>query len=362
MTSPSLPPPDTCPAGAQTPERPTPSPAVPLAGIVPPLATPLLAPDRLDIDGLERLINHLVAGGVHGLFILGTTGEGPSLSQPLRRELVSSAIAVAAGRLPVLVGISDAAIADSLALAHHAADAGAAAVVAAPPFYFPASQDQLGGWARELAARTPLPLLLYNMPEMVKTVIEPVTLAGLADCEQIVGLKDSGGDLATFAAYAEVCRRQRPDWGLFIGPELLYPDAHRLGATGAVPGGANVLPAVFVELHAALHRGDPAAVARLIATAQQLSAIYTVSPDPGQVIVGIKAALLTLGICGDATASPFSPLPPADIARVWDIVSSLLPTAAGGDSPGNSPRQQAEPHTEASVPAAPVEPREGKLG
>lgn len=143
MTSPSLPPPDTCPAGAQNPERPTPSPAVPRAGIVPPLATPLLAPDRLDIDGLERLINHLVAGGVHGLFILGTTGEGPSLSQPLRRELVSSAIGLAAGRLPVLVGISDAAVADSLALAHHAADAGAAAVVAAPPFYFPASQDQL---------------------------------------------------------------------------------------------------------------------------------------------------------------------------------------------------------------------------
>lgn len=306
---------------------------VPLAGIVPPLVTPLLAPDRLDINGLERLINHLVAGGVHGLFILGTTGEGPSLSQPLRRELVRHAITFSAGRLPVLVGVSDAAFTDSLALAHHAADEGAAAVVAAPPFYFPVSQEQLAGWARDLATRSPLPLLLYNMPEMVKTVIEPETLKGLADCDQIVGLKDSGGDLATFAAYAEVCRRQRPDWGLFIGPELLYSEAHRLGATGAVPGGANVLPAVFVKLYAALHRGDTATVARLTATARELAAIYTVSPAPGQVIVGIKAALLTLGICGDATASPFSPLPPADIARVWDIISSLLlPDAAGGAS------------------------------
>ena len=118
--------------------------AVPLSGIVPPLVTPLLASDRLDIAGLERLVEHVIAGGVQGLFILGTTGEGPSLSQALRRELITRVTTLAAGRLPVLVGISDAAVADSVALAAHAAEQGAAAVVAAPPFYFPAAVDCLG--------------------------------------------------------------------------------------------------------------------------------------------------------------------------------------------------------------------------
>lgn len=296
---------------------------VPLGGIVPPLVTPLLTPDRLDVDGLERLVEHLIVGGVHGLFILGTTGEGPSLSLCLRRELIARVTALAADRLPVLVGISDPSISESVSLAAAAAEAGASAVVAAPPFYFPASQAQLAGWAADLAARVPLPLLLYNMPEMVKTVIDPATLGRLCGCPRIVGLKDSGGDLGTFSAYAEIIRRERPDWGLFIGPELLYPEARRCGATGAVPGGANIFPALFVDLHRALVAGNTTTVSLLSERLRALAAIYAVSGQPGGVIVGIKAALLSLGICGDATASPFAPLPPADIARVWEIVEGL---------------------------------------
>lgn len=303
--------------------------AVPLSGIVPPLVTPLLASDRLDIAGLERLVEHVIAGGVQGLFILGTTGEGPSLSQALRRELITRVTTLAAGRLPILVGISDAAVADSVALAAHAAEQGAAAVVAAPPFYFPASQPQLTAWATDLAARVPLPLVLYNMPEMVKTVIEPATLAALCGCKSIVGLKDSGGDLKAFAAYAEVIQRERPEWGLFIGPELLYPQAHSLGATGAVPGGANVLPKLFVALHESLTTGDRDRATACQRQLNSLAKLYTVSHQPGGVIVGIKTALMTLGICGDATASPFTPLPPAGIEQVWEIVETLEPIHRG---------------------------------
>jgi len=319
-------------------DQPNQSAGVPLSGIVPPLVTPLLTPERLDVVGLERLIEHLISGGVDGLFILGTTGEGPSLSQSLRRELITRVTTLAAGRKPVLVGISDAAVVDSVALAAHAADQGAAAVVAAPPFYFPASQSQVAAWAKDLADRVPLPLVLYNMPEMVKTVIEPATLADLCGCEGIIGLKDSGGDLATFAAYAEVIRRERPEWGLFIGPELLYPEAHRLGATGAVPGGANVFPGLFVALHRALTTGNRAGVAACERPLEMLAKLYAVSDQPGGVIVGIKTALLTLSICGDATASPFTALPPADIDRVWGIVENLglileeFPSAGGKQS------------------------------
>src|SRR5260221_567463 len=108
----------------------------PLRGIIPPLVTPLSNPDALDVEGLERLIEHLIAGGVSGLFILGTTGEAPNLSYRLRREMIERTCQQAALRLPVLVGVSDTSLVEAVALARHAAETGAHAIVSATAFYF----------------------------------------------------------------------------------------------------------------------------------------------------------------------------------------------------------------------------------
>lgn len=107
----------------------------PMTGIIPPLVTPLLDNDKLDIDGLERLIERLIKGGVHGLFILGTTGEAQSISYRLRHEMIKETCRINAGRLPVLVCISDTSIVESIHLAHVGAECGASAVVSAPPYY-----------------------------------------------------------------------------------------------------------------------------------------------------------------------------------------------------------------------------------
>src|ERR1700744_6220445 len=112
---------------------------LPLTGIIPPMITPLRGRDELDVAGLERLIEHILGGGVHGLFILGSTGEGPSLSERLKRELIERSAKIVDHRVPLLVGISDTSLADSIALAKHAAEAGADAVVCTSPFYFPIS-------------------------------------------------------------------------------------------------------------------------------------------------------------------------------------------------------------------------------
>src|ERR1700740_1981819 len=106
-------------------------------GIIPPLITPLVQRDELDVAGLEKLIEHVLSGGVHGLFILGTTGEAPSLSYRLRRELIDAVCRFVRGRVPVLVGITDTAFVESVSLACHAADAGAEALVVSTPYYFP---------------------------------------------------------------------------------------------------------------------------------------------------------------------------------------------------------------------------------
>ena len=167
-----------------------------IQGIIPPLVTPLADRDALDEAGLARLIERQLAGRVGGLFVLGTTGEGPSLSEHLRREMIAETARLVAGKVPIFVGITDTSLVDAIHLAQFALNHGAAAVVAAPPFYFPAGQTELQHWFLELAEALPLPLLLYNMPSCVNISIEPDTLAILLKHENIVGLKDSSGDLA----------------------------------------------------------------------------------------------------------------------------------------------------------------------
>ena len=104
-----------------------------LQGIVPPLITPLSARDALDVEGLERLLDHVIKGGVSAVFILGTTGEAPSLSYRLRREMITQTVRIVSGRIPVLVGVTDTAFVESVDLAQYAADCGADAAVLTTP-------------------------------------------------------------------------------------------------------------------------------------------------------------------------------------------------------------------------------------
>jgi 4-hydroxy-tetrahydrodipicolinate synthase len=202
------------------------------AGIVPPLVTPLTARDVLDVEGLHRLLEHVIAGGVSGVFILGTTGEAPSLSYRLRREMISETIRIVCGRVPVLVGVTDTAFVESVGLARHAADCGAEAAVLSTPYYFPAGQTELTADVQKIAPRIPLRLMLYNMPGLTKVWFEIETLRKLSTIQSIIGVKDSSGDLEYFSA---LCKRKalRPDWTVLIGPEAKLVKAHALGGDGA---------------------------------------------------------------------------------------------------------------------------------
>ena len=277
----------------------------PLRGIIPPMLTPLLDRDNLDAAGLERLIEHVLGGGVHGLFILGTTGEGPSLGYRLRCELIDRTCEQVAGRVPVLVGISDTSLVESVNLADYAADAGARAVVLAAPYYFPAGQAELLQYVEHIAAELPLPVFLYNMPSHTKLSFEPETVRRLIGIPNVVGLKDSSGDMAYFGQLRQVCR-QRPDWTLLIGPEELLAEAILLGGHGGVSGGANLCPRLYVDLFQAASRGDTGRVAELQAKVVQIRrAIYSVARHGAAVIAGLKCALSCLGVCDDFMAEPF---------------------------------------------------------
>jgi dihydrodipicolinate synthase/N-acetylneuraminate lyase len=276
-----------------------------LKGIVPPLVTPLADRDTLDVAGLERLIEHLIQGGVSGLFILGTTGEGPSLSYRLRRELIERTCALADKRIPVLVGITDTSFTESVQLARHAAEHGCHSAVLAPPYYFPAGQAELIEYLDDLVKELPLPMFLYNMPGLTKVHFEHEVIRVAMTWEKVIGIKDSSCDMIYFHKLLRLCR-ERPDWSLLVGPEELTAEAVLLGAHGGVNGGANIHPRLYVDLYQAAVAQDLAKVRELQAQVMDLAGrIYTVGKHKSALIKGIKCSLSLLGICEDAMAEPF---------------------------------------------------------
>ena len=277
----------------------------PLRGIIPPMITPLSDPDCLDREGLERLVEHVLRGGVHGLFILGTTGEGPSLSYRLRRELISAVCLQVADRVPILVGITDSAFAESVEIGRFAQEAGASALVVAPPPYFSTSQEELLGYFRRLAAALPLPLLLYNMPTHTKVTIEAETVRAAAETPGIVGLKDSSGNM-TYFHMARSLLADRPDFSFLVGPEELLAETILLGGHGGVNGGANLSPELYVGLYEAACVEDLAKVRLLHQKIIALSrSLYTVEGRGSSMLTGLKCALNLRGICSGGMAEPF---------------------------------------------------------
>lgn len=293
-----------------------------LKGIIPPLVTPLSGPDQLDLPGLERLVEHTIAGGVGGLFILGTTGEAPSLGYRLRGELIKAVCRLVNGRVPVLVGITDTACAETLNVARVATEAGADALVLSTPYYFPAGQTELIEYVTALAPQLALPLVLYNIPSLTKVAFEIETLRRLSQIDRVIGVKDSGGDLDYYRELIGL-RAARPDWRFMIGPEHLLIPSMQLGGDGGVNGGANLFPRLFTRAWQAAHDGDEARMAALQARIDSLQRIYTIGKYASRFIKATKSALSIRGICEDRMAQPFNHFLPPERARVAEVVEEL---------------------------------------
>ncbi len=278
---------------------------LPLRGIIPPLVTPLLNNDSLDLEGLKRLIEHTISGGVHGIFILGTTGEFASLSYKLREELIEYTCQWVKGRVPVLVGITDSAFSESLRLAKIAAQCGADAVVLAPPYYFAAGQPELLEYLQRMMVQMPLPLFLYNMPTHTKVKFMPETVRMAAEIPGIIGMKDSSSDLAYFKQ-VQYALRDRDDFTFMVGPEEFMAEFVLTGGHGGVNGGANMFPKLYVDLYNAALSRDLDKIKTLQQKVMQISTtIYSVGSYGSSYLKGLKCALSLMGICSDFMAEPF---------------------------------------------------------
>lgn len=295
----------------------------PLTGIIPPMVTPLLEDMRLDQAGLQRVVEHLIAGGVSGLFILGSTGESTSLSYAVRHQLIKETCSAVAGRVPVLVGITDTALAESLALAETARASGASAVVAAPPYYFNLKQTELLAYFEKLADSLPLPLFLYNMPGLTKIPIDVPTALKLANHPNIIGLKDSSANSSYFQSLYQSLR-DKPDFTLLVGPEEIMAETVLMGGHGGVSGGANMFPKLFVKLCQAAHDKDMATVASLQAIVMNISnQLYSVGTYSSSYLKAIKSGLALMGICHDYMAPPLARFDAAETKHVQPIIEAF---------------------------------------
>jgi 4-hydroxy-tetrahydrodipicolinate synthase len=306
----------------------------PLRGVITAMVTPLREDLSLDEKGLERLIEHLIGGGVHGVFILGTTGEAPNLPYSVRSDLIEQTCRRVASRVPVIVGITDTSYQDALRMAAKSYECGALAVVAAPPYYYQVSQADLLQYFKTLASQSPLPLFLYNAPLNTHLWLESATVIQAACEPNIVGLKDSGLSMGYFHAVREGVRTLA-DFSLLVGPDDLLAEAVLMGAHGGMAGGSNVWPRLFVALYEAAVAHDVSRVAALQQQAVQFdNAVYRSAEHAANPVRGLKCALSLMGICSTDVTPPLRAYASKERDRVQqylrgvDVLSAPIMSAA----------------------------------
>ena len=296
-----------------------------LHGIIPPMCTPLDDDGGVDIPSVRTLVEHLLAGGIHGVFALGSTGEFAALTGHRRQTLLEATVAAVRGRVPVLAGILDTSTARCVENGLAAQAAGADALVLSPPFYFRNSQAEIIDHFRAVKAAVGLPLLAYDVPAAVNVKLEFATVVRLAEEGVIAGLKDSSGATEAFRRVL-IATRDISGFRAFTGSELIVDACLRMGAAGSVPGLGNVFPAEYVQIYdmARASKWDAAAAMqeRLLACFFELIAQgdggYSASASA---LGGFKTGLKLKGaIRGTRVGAPLHSFTPAEEERVADVM------------------------------------------
>ena len=280
-----------------------------LAGVIPPMLTPLTATEEVDHPAVQRLVDFLIAGGVHGLFILGSLGEGAYLRSAVKRELAEITVRAAAGRVPVIAGVLETSTARVVEDMKRLALPGIAAYVVTTPYYYGGfGAGDLREHFRRVAEATDRPILAYNIPVNTHVTMKAELMLQLAGIPNIVGVKDSGGDW--FEDQLLLLRQRPAGFRVFQGNQTYSGVSLLAGADGLVPGHANVCPELLVEMYAAAQRQDAAAVWAAQARLNDLMCLRAKAP-----IHTYKVIAQALGLMGDTVAAPLPRLSPEEVRQ-----------------------------------------------
>lgn len=227
-----------------------------LTGVIPPVVTPLTAGGDFDYESFARNANRMIDAGVHGLFAMGSSGEVAFSTSERRDEVTSAAIEVAAGRVPVVVGVIDMQTTRVIEHAQRAQELGAQGIVATAPFYALGGPAEVERHFRVIADNIDLPLYAYDIPVCVHTKLGVDMLMRLGEEGVLAGIKDSSGDDVSFRILSIKNRDAGSPLSLLTGHEVVVDGAYMSGADGSVPGLANIDPHSYVRQWDAYQRGD----------------------------------------------------------------------------------------------------------
>jgi 4-hydroxy-tetrahydrodipicolinate synthase len=273
-----------------------------LEGIIPPIVTPMNADESLDLPGLNRLIDFQLAQRVNGIFVLGTTGEFYALTEAEKQSVVADAIAHVNGRAPVYAGTGAETTGEVIRLTKLAEREGAAGVSVITPYFLKPTQAELIEHFRRVADSTSLPVILYNNPATCAGIsIEPDTVAKLAEVKNIIGIKDSSGDLQNTI---ELVKRTPADFSVLNGRDTLILAALMFGAKGAIPATCNVAPQFCVGIYESFKNGNVAAAREFQEKLAPVRMAMTLGTGNG----AVKEAMTLLGRSAGPNRLPISPL------------------------------------------------------
>lgn len=286
-------------------------------GIIPPMVTPLTKDGKINEKALRQLVNFLIDGGVHGLFPIGTTGEFYALSDDEFRAVLEITKDEAAGRVPVYGGVNHITTRGIVRLAQIAQDVGVDALSALTPMFISPSQEQIYQHYVTLARNTDLPIILYNNKPKTGVDITPATVARLADIENIVGIKDSTGDMTNTEEYLRLTRNK--NFHVMLGRDTLIYAGLCYGASGAVASCANVAPKLISGIYECFQKGDHEGARELQFKVAPLRIAFNLGTFPAV----IKAGLGLLGIDVGECFAPVGPLSDEEMKKLRAIMEEM---------------------------------------
>ena len=287
-------------------------------GIIPAVITPLSDDGKFNEKAMRKLLNYLIDGGVHGLFVVGTTGEFYGLTPEEKRDIYRITVDETKGKVPVYAGTNGITTRETVMLTQIAEECKVDAVSVLTPMFIAPDQDQLIKHYKTIAANTSLPVVLYNNPPKTSVSLAPATVAKLAEVSNIVGIKDSSGDLTVTAEYIRLTRLM-DDFSVLMGRDTLIYGALCYGATGSIASCANVAPGLCVDIYEKFIAGDLKGSLNAQFTLAPLRIAFTLGTFPAV----IKESLGLLGIEAGPCMEPAGPMTSDERAKLRKVLIDM---------------------------------------
>ncbi|MBC8182924.1 dihydrodipicolinate synthase family protein [candidate division KSB1 bacterium] len=284
-------------------------------GIVVPVITPLNKDESIDENALLKIADYLISGGVHGIFVNSTTGEGVCLTNEEGRKVLQIVVQRVNKKVPVYANVSATSVKLALNNIKQVEDLGADIAVAHPPYFYPPnSQEELYTYYESLLNESKMPVMIYNIPFTTQAPIAIDTIERLLHFENLIGIKDSSVDYVFLLNLIKL-KEQRPDFKIFIGKSHLWTAGILSGADGGLDGISNVIPGLCVKLYDKIKSGSD----HVFDFQKEIDEIWRIY-ECRSFLGGVKAAMSLLGLCEAYTSKPILQASEEEVKNIKNIL------------------------------------------